>query len=101
MQMETTEDSEVVIPYHVHPHGEEYMTVTRGYLEIVLSGKNIRLTPEMGELHIPSGHRHSIRKPSGVATNMKERATDSAAKSRFFEDLFGPGELVSARPYRT
>lgn len=92
------ERAELIVPYHFHPVGEEYMSVTRGYIDVTLQGKKTRLTPEMGEFHIPAGQRHSLHKPKGVFTMAQERASpDAAGKSRFFEEFFIFGEMVSLR----
>jgi len=86
-------DKSFEVPYHFHLIGEEYISVRSGYIDITLAGKVTRLTPEMGEFHIPVGKRHGMMKPEGLSTELCERAVPSPAKkNKFFENFLGHGK---------
>lgn len=95
LSVELSEDYEFFIPYHFHPLGEEFMTVSRGFADFTIEGRTTRLTPEMGALRIPANHRHSIRKPKGVASVVHEHTSiNSEQKAQFFKELFTLGDKV-------
>ena len=97
MLVNVAADREFAVPYHFHPKGHEWMQVRSGYMDFTINSQKTRLTPEMGELHIPAGARHSIFKPKGVAAVVMERSEpDGAGKSLFFEELFALGLEVSS-----
>lgn len=73
--IEMSEGYEFFVPYHFHPVGEEFMTVSRGFIDITIEGRVTRLTPDMGALRIPANQRHSICKPKGVTSVAHERAS--------------------------
>ena len=91
---ELVEDFDFQIPYHYHCTRDEYMTVTRGYVDLTVAGKTTRLFPEMGEFHIPAGQRHGIHKPKGITSTLRERASHPQARIEFFKDLFYGGVMV-------
>ncbi|KAF8318261.1 hypothetical protein DL93DRAFT_444777 [Clavulina sp. PMI_390] len=92
--IEIDADREFEVPLHFHPKGGEWMKVVSGHVEFTVNGKKTTLTSDMGELHIPTGQRHSILKPKGVAAAFQERSEpDSNGKSVFFEDLFASGDM--------
>jgi len=91
---ELAEDFNFQIPYHYHCTRDEYMTVTRGYVDFTVAGKTTRLTPEMGEFHIPAGQRHGIHKPKGITSTFRERTSHPQARIEFFKDLFYGGVMV-------
>jgi len=90
---ELVEDFDFQIPYHYHCTRDEYMTVTRGYVDLTVAGKTTRLFPEMGEFHIPAGQRHGIHKPKGITSTLRERASHPQARIEFFKDLFYGGVM--------
>lgn len=91
-----TEDQEFSVPYHFHEHQEEYMRVTRGYLDFIIDGKKVHLTPEMEPLHVKPGMKHSIHKPKGVWSQFSEQAVpDQEAKTTFFRELLAYGPVCA------
>lgn len=95
-------DEDLFIPYHFHPYSDEYMTILKGRMHIVLAGKQDTLTPEMGQLHIPRGQRHSLHSPVGVETQFRERADPGAeSHNRFFSDMISDGMVSRPPPFST